>query len=136
MNKNQVFNGKIDEFGFPFLIVDILNPKTEEVILNAKAIIDTGAAYSHIKKEVIRNLKLTSSKEVIVKHAVDGEVESGIFNINIIFNKKINVPNIDARLLHTDYPSDLIIGLDIIKYCNFQYNSKNKTFSFQLFPNP
>jgi len=45
------------------------------------------------------------------------------------------VPKIEARLLHLEeYPSDFIIGLDIIKHCDFHYDSVQKSFSFHLFP--
>lgn len=131
----QKFNGKLDEFGFPFLIVDLINPITKKTFSNAKAIIDTGAAYTHIKKNVIDDLELTSKEEESFKHLTDGTIKSPSFKINIFFNNSIIVPDVKVALLHLqEYPSDLIIGLDIIRHCDFQYNSVQKSFSFHLFP--
>ena len=131
----QEFNGELDEFGFPFLLVDIINPETNEFIVDAKAIIDTGAAYTHIKQHIIDTINLTSEKEESFKHLTDGVIKSGLFSVNIKFNGFITVPNIKASLLHqTQYPSDLIIGLDILRHCNFRYDSVQKSFSFYLFP--
>lgn len=128
------FSGLIDEFGFPYLNVDIINPATNETICDAKAIIDTGAAYSHMKQHVIDALSLTSSGQLTSKHLTDGDITSGIFEATIKFNKSIIIPPIKARVLHQEqYPSDLILGLDILKYCNFQYNCQH-TFEFELFP--
>jgi len=134
MNK-QEFNGQLDEFGFPFLLVDLINPLTNQTIVKAKAIIDTGAAYSHIKQHVIDEINIKSNGEIDTKHLTDGNLKTGVFKINIRFNESITVPDIEARLLHLpEYPSDLIIGLDILRYCDFHYNSVEKSFLFYLFP--
>ncbi|WP_445750000.1 hypothetical protein [Polaribacter sp.] len=131
----QEFNGELDEYGFPFLLVDLINPITKQTIIKAKAIIDTGAAYTHVKQNVIDAINVKPNREIETKHLTDGNLKSGIFKINIRFNESITVPNIETRLLHLpEYPSDLIIGLDILRYCNFHYDSVQKSFSFHLFP--
>ena len=129
------FKGELDEFGFPFLLVDLINPLTNKAIEKAKAIIDTGAAYSCVKQNVIDSLNLNSVREITTKHVIDGNLKTGVFGVNIKFNGKIIVPNVETRILHlTEYPSDLIIGLDILKHCDFHYDSVHKSFSFHLFP--
>jgi len=134
MNK-QEFDGQLDEYGFPFLLVDLINPISKQTIIKAKAIIDTGAAYTHVKQNVIDAINVKSNREIETKHLTDGNLKSGIFKINIRFNESVTVPNIESRLLHLpEYPSDLIIGLDILRYCDFHYNSVQKSFSFHLFP--
>tara|TARA_R110001583_G_scaffold6249_5_gene32215 strand:- start:3749 stop:4174 length:426 start_codon:yes stop_codon:yes gene_type:complete len=131
----QKFKGQLDEFGFPFLLVDLINPITNKAIENAKAIIDTGAAYSCVKQNVIDALNINSAREITTKHVNDGNLKTGVFGLDIKFNRKIIVPNLETRILHlTEYPSDLIIGLDILKHCDFNYDSVHKTFSFHLFP--
>lgn len=132
---NKKFKGQIDEYGFPFVLVNLINPISKQSIINAKTIIDTGAAYSHIKQHVVDALNLNSSGDLATKHLTDGNVKSGIFKINIQFNNYFTVPNVETRLLNQlEYPSDVIIGLDILKHCNFLYDSVNKSFTFHLFP--
>lgn len=129
------FSGLIDEFGFPYLYVDLINPITNKAIFEAKAIIDTGAAYSAIKQNVIDELSSDSIDTITTKHVIDGDIKTGIFPINVKFNKLFIVPEIQFRLLHLpDYPSDLIIGLDILKHCDFHYNHRNKIFEIELIP--
>lgn len=129
------FYGEIDEFGFPYLIVGLVNPETNKSLHNLKAIIDTGAAYSHVKQTVIDDLGIHSVKEVTVNHLTDGNVKSGVFVVNIILNNNLKVSDMKMRILHQkDYPSELVIGLDILKHCNFQYDSVERLFSFHLYP--
>jgi predicted aspartyl protease len=132
---NRTIEGLVDEFGYPYLIVNIIDPITRYTLTGLKAIIDTGAAYTHVKRQLVEILKLTPIDKTTIKHLTDGNIVSDIFIINLKFGKIIEVPDIKARILtQPDYPSDLIIGLDIIKFCDFSYNSKSKSFNFVLFP--
>ncbi len=135
MTKDRKFDGHIDEYGFPYLIVDLINPITNDVIMDKKAIIDTGAAFTHIKQNIIDSINLKATGNTEIKHLTDGNLKSELFKVNIVFNGLISVPNVETRLMiQPEYPSDLIIGLDIIKHCDFYYDSSNKRFSFSLFP--
>jgi predicted aspartyl protease len=115
----QKFNGQIDKFGYPFLFVDLINPNTAQCIVHAKAIIDTGAAYTHIKQHVIDAININSNGEIDTKHLTEGNLKSGVFKINIRFNDSITVPNIEANLLHLiEYPSVLSSHLTTLQLTN------------------
>tara|TARA_R110001592_G_scaffold362368_1_gene675962 strand:+ start:64 stop:507 length:444 start_codon:yes stop_codon:yes gene_type:complete len=134
MNKRE-FKGELDVFGYPFIYVDLINTVTNERIIKVKAIIDTGASGTHIKPEIIIALDLLSNGNTEIKHATDGNVKSGIFKLNIEFNNSTIVPDVTVfELTQPEYPSGMIIGLNILKHCNFNYDSVNKLFSFHLFP--
>jgi predicted aspartyl protease len=127
--------GFIDEYGFPCLKVNVIDPITKNTITDLKAIIDTGAAYSHIKPHIIKALDLKPIDNITIKHITDGEINSDIFKINIKLNEKYMIPEVKIRIITQEqYPSDLIIGIDILKHCNFIYNSVEKSFTLILFP--
>lgn len=126
--------GNIDKNGFPFINIDIINPENKRVIEKVKAIIDTCASGTHIKTEIINSLLLKKNGESNFYHAQGENIKTDTYNVDLFFNDKIRVPNVNVFILHQEiFDCDILIGQNIIKHCNFIYDSVQKSFSFHLF---
>ena len=135
-NMDRIIKGKIDEYGFPYLETEIINPENGLQAFNVKTIIDTGSAYTLVKPELLNGIKITNSIGTTeLLNPIRGENISNIFEIDLKINN-FRIPKIKARELkeHT-YPCGILIGIDIIKYCNFEYNSKTNSFTLELMTN-
>jgi hypothetical protein len=133
---NKSIKGKIDKHGFAYINTEIINPNTDEYAFEVKTIIDTGSAYTLVKPELLNGINVTNSiKDDKLLHPTMGYVKSKTFKINLKINNII-IPQIEVReLKDSNYPCGIIIGIDIIKHCDFQYNSKSKTFQIDLMTN-
>ena len=89
-----------------------------------------------MKPELLNGLKINNSIGTTeLLNPISGENTSNIFEIDLKI-KNFRIPKIKAReLKELTYPCGILIGVDIIKYCNFNYSSKSKEFTLDLFPN-
>jgi len=88
-----------------------------------------------MKPHIIEALDIKPITHITIKHITDGDINSGIFKIGIKLSEKYMIPEVDIRIITQEqYPSDLILGIDILKHCNFEYNSVEKYFTLILFP--
>lgn len=135
MEEYKKIKGNIDENGFPYIIIDIINSKNKRVIEKAKAFIDTCASGTHIKKGIIKSLLLEEKGNTNFYHAEGENINTNLYKVDLFFNEKIRVPDIKVFILHQEmFDCDILIGQNILKHCNFIYDSVQKSFSFHLFP--
>jgi predicted aspartyl protease len=126
-------NGLTDEHGFFYIMSSVTN--NGNTVDNIKTIIDTGAANTHIHPELAKGLKLDIIDESISINPIKGEEVVKRYEIDILINK-IRIPSIRVKeFTALDYPCGIILGIDIIKHCDFQYEALTKTFSLTIFPN-
>jgi len=130
---NKTITGKIDEYGLIYFDTDISNPNNNKVALKAKSIIDTGASNSHMKMELIEYLELESSGKTNFINPKSNLVISDIYLIDFKLNELI-VNNLEIRIIDSPaFPADFIIGMDILKKCDFIYQAHAKKFELTYY---
>jgi hypothetical protein len=131
--------GSFDEWGFPFLEIQVWN-KERNLFLPAKAIIDTGAAHCMIREELAVKLQLPELRVADYRHPVFGTMPLKEYIMDLRFD---NNPQNDSAvmegiragtLIDLNYPADVIIGVELLKYCSFSYNGREKTFTLTTYP--
>ena len=133
MNIDKIIKGQLDEYGFPYIETEIINPINGLTAFNVKTIIDTGSAYSVVKPELLKDINLLKAiGESEFKNPIYGLIKTNIFEINLKIDK-YKIPNLKVReLKEPTYPCGAIIGIDLIKYCEFNYSAKSKEFTLTL----
>ena len=126
--------GGFDEYGFPFLLIQVWNKK-ENISLPARAIIDTGAAHCMIREELALKLHLPELRVADYRHPVFGAMPLKEYIMDLRFD---NTPGTESAimegvragtLIDLNYPAEVIIGVELLKYCSFSYNGVAKTFT-------
>ena len=133
----RTINGNLDEFNFPFIGVGVSNPLTSKEMV-IKSIIDTGAAHCLLQKEIIDELGLNKVSDSTIMHPVNGLLQSGNYLIDLILD--IHNPIGSAKCLQVrvgtldqlDYPAGMIIGVEFLQFCKFDYNGFDKTFTLNF----
>lgn len=129
----RIFPGNFDEFGFPYLDVYVCNKK-EGHSSKVKAIIDTGAAHCMIKEELAIQLKLPELRIADYLHPVFGSMPIREYIMDLQFE---NDPEKEEALLtgiragtiaDTHYPASVIIGVEVLKNCRFEYDGTSRMF--------
>lgn len=123
--------GVIDEYGFPVIPeVTIVNP-LNNVGIQPRTIIDTGAAGLHIKTDIIRLLELKKVDGAVAVHPIHGRQPIDIFEIQIEIQGS-DFGKIPVRTMLDEFPYDLIIGCVFIKDGKMIYDGINKTIEITL----
>ena len=131
---NQVIAGGFDEDGFPFITLQVLNKKGDQS-LRVKAIIDTGAAHCMIREEVALKLQLPELRTADYRHPVFGPMPLKEYLMDLHFgdngtNEGTIIEGVRAgTLVDPHYPAPLIIGVEVLRHCTFEYNGRNQTFT-------
>lgn len=106
------------------------------------ALIDTGASFSIIKPHLIEKLGLKPfpGAEIAGLNLEPRKEENVDLSIHI-FDAFPNNGFLDICPVVKDFGSkeddimfDFIIGWDVLRYCNLQYNGANKSFTLQFIP--
>lgn len=132
---DRLLTGTLDEYGFAFLTVVIKNGTRN---LEAKAIIDTGAAHCAIKKEFVDQLGLQAVSASTYSHVQFGEMRFGDYLVDILLDAAnpaggILIQSVKVTEFHnTDYPSDVLIGVDLLKHARFEYNGLARNFTMTI----
>jgi predicted aspartyl protease len=137
---NRTIVGKIDEHGFAYINVNVVSPSNDtKIAYNAKAIIDTGAAYCLIKRDLIEFLNIEPfKKDTNILHPIDGVQSAPNYYVNLMIDIDNNdgaalLQQLRVGIIHLeDYPSAMIIGVELLKYCKFTYNAKEGLFELNL----
>ena len=137
---NRTINSKLDSNNFPYIDVEIINPANDKFV-RGKAIIDTGAAYCLLKQSLITYLELQHVDGTSYLHPQYGERQASNYRINLSFD----LANVDGaaqlQMLRVsvieseEYPAAMIIGVELLKLCQFNYDGINKTFQLTLTSN-
>jgi hypothetical protein len=132
-----LIEGSFDEYGFPFLNIQVLN-KLKDLSCNTKAIIDTGAAHCMILEEIAIQLQLEELRIADYRHPVFGKMPIKEYLMDLSFQDKCQntravLKGIRAgTLMDTNYPAPVIIGVEVLKHCRFDYDGCNQTFSLTI----
>ena len=131
MNDKKI-NGSVDELGYIYIMTSVINLEKGIRIDDVKTIIDTGAFSSFIQKDLASELKLNSIKTAEYTNPLEGKIKANVFSIELIIGKtqftKFRITEFNQK----NYPCGILIGMDLIKYCELTYSGKNKTFELIL----
>ena len=131
MNDKKI-NGSVDELGYIYIMTSVINLEKGIRIDDVKTIIDTGAFSSFIQKDLASELKLNSIKTAEYINPLEGKIKADVFSIELIIGKtqftKFRITEFNQKI----YPCGILIGMDLIKYCELTYSGKNKTFELIL----
>jgi len=127
-------SGAIDNDGFPYITVGIgLNQSPPQAV--STAITDTGAARSLLRVDLIMELKLNVIATAQYNHPLYGRQTGNFYSADIFFdlyNHTLASASLKGavfgELIAEDYPSAVILGVDFLRNCNFDYDGINKKF--------
>lgn len=132
-NKETIIKGGIDEFHSPYISVNVIDPNSGRGTMTVKAVIDTGAAFSLVKKEVIDCLRINPTGEFDFIHPIDGNIKSKKYKVNMLIDECVTVRFGSVAIIHSDhYPSDVIIGMDFLRLCDMRYQGLLKLFELSI----
>jgi hypothetical protein len=129
---DYTIEGSFDEYGFPYLDILVLN-KAKDLSCNVKAIIDTGAAHCMVREDIAAQLHLEELRIADYRHPVFGKLPIKEYLMNLSFQDKTQnaqaaMDGIRAgTLLDTNYPAPVIIGVEVLRHCSFEYDGKKQT---------
>jgi hypothetical protein len=134
---DRIITGKFDEDAFPYLDLEVLN-KAKGLSQRVKAIIDTGAAHCMIREELALELQLEELREADYRHPVFGKFLLKEYRMDLCLegdsqNGGALIEGVRAgTLLDTNYPASVIIGVEVLRHCRFEYDGRSQTFSLWL----
>jgi hypothetical protein len=134
---DYIIEGSFDEYGFPFLNIQIVNKKTDQSC-NVKAIIDTGAAHCMIREDIANQLQLEELRIADYRHPVFGKMPIKEYLLSLSFldkcqDRKAVMEGIRAgTLVDTNYPAPVIIGVEVLRHCRFEYDGSKQTFTLTI----
>jgi hypothetical protein len=122
--------GQLDESGLPHTFMSVVNRANNlKTAIPLTTVIDTGASVSLIKTEIALELGFMPIGTSTLQRPIEPDLELNVFNADIIVNDSLTLTDIKLKeLTQKNYPCELILGMDIIKYCDFHYNSKDRLF--------
>jgi len=109
------------------------NKRVEQVIL--KALIDTGAQISSIRKDKAKLLNIKSFNGIKLSGLNKKSTQMKNANLSIhLLNRSKGFLDICPVLVdfNDEYEFDFIIGWDVLKYCEFSYNGNKNTFNLEF----
>lgn len=135
----HTLSGRFDEDGFPCLDLLVLNKK-EGRSERVKAIIDTGAAHCMIREDLARRLQLPELRIADYRHPVFGAMPIREYLMDLHFggNGTNEGPVIEGvragTLVDLAYPASVILGVELLRHCSFEYNGRLQAFTLRLLP--
>lgn len=134
----RIIKGSFDEYGFPYLNLQVCNQQ-QQVSVPAKAIIDTGGAHCLVREEIAIQLKLEELRVADYLHPVFGKMplKEYIMDLCLTNNNENNetvIKGIRAgTLIDPNYPASVVIGVEVLRHCKFEYDGRNETFIMTVF---
>ena len=133
----RIITGAFDEDAFPYLHLQVLNKK-KDLSVTAKAIIDTGAAHCLVREEIALQLQLEELRVADYRHPVFGKMPIKEYIMDLCFEGNsqsggVIVERIRAgTLIDPYYPASVIIGVEVLLHCKFEYDGRNQTFTISI----
>ena len=129
----KMITGTFDEDAFPYLQLQVLNSK-KDLAVTAKAIIDTGAAHCLVREELAQQLQLETLRVADYRHPVFGKMPLTEYLMDLRFDQNgqqvATIEGVRAgTLVDPHYPASVIIGVEVLKYCTFTYDGRQRTFT-------
>lgn len=132
---NRTILSETDLYNFPYINIGLSDG--DWVKVKAKAIIDTGAAYCLVHPELIKGLNLKAFRNATYIHPQIGAQPTGYYKVNMFFDLESDTPVcisevVCGEILVPDFPAEVIIGVNFLKYCAFRYDGPNCKFEIDL----
>lgn len=129
----KMVTGTFDEDAFPYLELVVLNKK-KDLSVTTKAIIDTGAAHCLVREEVARQLQLETLRTADYRHPLFGKMPLTEYLMDLQFDQNgqqvATIEGVRAgTLVDPHYPASVIIGVEVLKYCTFTYDGRQRSFT-------
>jgi len=121
-----------------FTEIDLFNPADTKIYKETFALWDTGATISSIAPGLLKKLCLEPIDSIVIEGINSLEKCEQVL-VHVGLPNRIIVPNIKPSVCNFGPPDlEFIIGMDIIKFCDFMIaNGHGKTlFSFAVPPLP
>lgn len=135
--EKQTIKGELNESGLPEIYMYVKNASLDITSSPLSVIVDTGSGVSLIKTNIANSLKL----EIIGKTKILRPVNDGFggnmnkYNATLIIGEKLHISDVNiGELKQESYPCDLLLGMDIVKYCSFYYDPQNRSFELTFDP--
>ena len=133
----RIITGSFDEDAFPYLNLQVLNKK-KNLSVTAKAIIDTGAAHCLVREEIALQLQLEELRVADYRHPVFGKMPIKEYIMDLYFNGNnqsdgVTIEGVRAgTLIDPHYPASVIIGVEVLRHCRFEYDGREQTFTIRI----
>ncbi len=133
----RIIPGSFDEYAFPYLDLEVCNKK-KNLSYRAKAIIDTGGAHCMVREEIATELQLPELRVADYRHPVFGKMPIKEYIMDLCFEGNSQsggaiIEGIRAgTLIDPAYPASVIIGVEVLKYCTFNYDGPNRAFTITI----
>ncbi len=95
-------------------------------------ILDTGADITFITDRVFNLLNLSSNSSGIINNGNNTKSSVKLSNINISLPDHSSYIYINVGVIPDKENIDVILGMDIISYCNIEIKTNNNGFSFEI----
>ena len=131
------YKGQINKLPYINAIVGIVENGEIVSEVNVKAIIDTGASRTLLKKEVIEKFKLKKLEASNTKvNVVGGQIDVEYFEASICLPEIMNDSFLEVIISTTEslgnMPYDCLIGWDVLRYCEFNYNGPANEYTIKF----
>ena len=135
----QSYNGYTNEIITPISVSSLIRfkpgiidlSKYEKSIINGRALWDTGASNSVITDNFAKKLGLFSIKPVNVVYGGNTKTENS-YLVNLYLPNKIIIPEVFVTGCDDHTKFDVIIGMDIIRRCDFAISSYGGKMKFSI----
>ena len=135
---DAIIKGTIDDDGFAFLRVSVFNTETYAVCKGIKAIIDTGAQDSLVKRSLAEKTGLKPVDKFRELNPVGGIMESDYFKVGLITDTENYMDTSKYVVMkmgtmeEEEFPADIILGGTFLRHCSFHYDGKSRTFELHI----
>lgn len=113
------------------IVSSIIGQEEQNVSINAKALIDTGANGSCISARIASacNLKPVSAMKMVSAHGLS---LAQVYEVSILLPNKISFSSVPVVEVAGSKFFDVIIGMDILSQSDFAFSSNNAESCFSM----
>lgn len=126
----KIYTEKLNEKRYALIDVIVLSNAGQEECI---AMIDTGAERSFLSPNLVKKLNLVNPIKNTIQGA--GEVDSNFYKFEIMIPQVVidqKLPVQAGEMNMSGRPFEFIIGCDLLKFFNFQYDGGTGLFSLRI----
>lgn len=114
------------------IISDIFIYDNNGIGHNYKYLLDTGSDITFISEKIFNSLKFDTTSKGKTKFGNNVEKEVKLTTVNLTFSNHNKYIFVQVGVIPNKNDFDVIIGMDIISYCNIQIYTNNNGYIFNL----